>query len=175
MTIPSLRLRQVLLVLSFFACVCFAIGDLHANAPQGTSSAEASIDTQGSEEVEGAGMSGPLPASTEPWYSSQLAWTVGVILVALLAFALSRLLRARLSTAQQEALQGLGSSMVPACITFGPLFMTRIAGTASNDASTTLVFTGVLMLSFGLGTMYSTIESQRRTIAQLRAERETAA
>lgn len=175
MTVPSLRLHQVLLSLCILACMCFAIEELRADAPQGASPTEASIDMQRPDERGGAGISGPPRASAEPWYSSTIAWTIGTILVALLAVALSQLLRKRLSPARQEALRGLGMSMIPACITFGPLFMTRIAGSASNDASNALVFTGVLMLSFGLGMMYSTIESQRRTIAQLRAAREDAA
>jgi hypothetical protein len=62
-------------------------------------------------------------------------------------------------------------AIVPACITFGPLFMTRIAGTARADAGNSLVFAGVAMLAVGLIAMFRIIVAQQKLIERLQADR----
>jgi hypothetical protein len=61
--------------------------------------------------------------------------------------------------------------VVPACITFGPLFMTRIGGTARADVGVGLEFTGVCMLAAGLGVMFNVIVTQQKLIEKLQADR----
>lgn len=63
--------------------------------------------------------------------------------------------------------------LVPACITFGPLFMTRIGGMARSDA-TNLEFTGAVMLSVGLGILFRYLMKLRRQVDELRSLIETA-
>ena len=63
-------------------------------------------------------------------------------------------------------------ALVPACVTFGPLFMTRIAGTARTDA-TYLVGIGVGMLAVGLCVMFRVLVSQTREIEELKHSLET--
>lgn len=57
---------------------------------------------------------------------------------------------------------------VPTCVTFGPLFMTRIAGTAAPRYGDDLVPPGVLMLSLGLVGICRIIASQQRAIRHLK-------
>ncbi len=54
-------------------------------------------------------------------------------------------------------------SIVPACITFGPLFMTRIGGTARADWGDGLAFGGAFMLVAGLVIMFKAIAAQQRS------------
>ena len=58
-------------------------------------------------------------------------------------------------------------AIIPACVTFGPLFMTRIAGTAAPQYGDRLVSTGVLMLSLGLVGICRIIARQQREIRDL--------
>jgi hypothetical protein len=62
-------------------------------------------------------------------------------------------------------------AVTPACITFGPLFMTRIAGTARPDAGNALVFAGVVMLALGLIGMFRMILAQQKLIERLQVDR----
>ena len=55
--------------------------------------------------------------------------------------------------------------IVPACISFGPLFM---SGMRYEDH---LVIAGVLMLSAGLVIMFKTVADQQKLIEKLLAER----
>jgi hypothetical protein len=55
-------------------------------------------------------------------------------------------------------------------VTFGPLFMTRIAGTVSPEKSGGLVFTGVAMLATGLVAMAKIIANQQKVIEKLGAD-----
>lgn len=59
------------------------------------------------------------------------------------------------------------SAIVPACITFGPLFMTRIAGTARPEAGNNVVFAGVFMLVAGLCIMHRKLAMQQKLIEKL--------
>src|SRR4051812_16331611 len=57
---------------------------------------------------------------------------------------------------------------LPACISFGPFFMAGMGGLQSNSWLATMVtLMGVVMVTFGLGIMYSMIFEQRRVIDQL--------
>jgi hypothetical protein len=56
--------------------------------------------------------------------------------------------------------------VVPAGITFGPLFMTNNAGQSVTDVR----FVGVAMLAIALVWMYRTILRQQRQIEQLRQQ-----
>ena len=58
-------------------------------------------------------------------------------------------------------------ALVAPCITFGPLFMTRIAGTARTDAPY-LVEAGVGMLVVGLVVMFRVLVHQSREIEELK-------
>jgi hypothetical protein len=69
----------------------------------------------------------------------------------------------------RPSLSSLLWPFVPACITFGPLFMTKINGTASPEASEHLVSEGTLMLSIGLIGMFLFIQRQQKTIEKLQA------
>jgi hypothetical protein len=60
-------------------------------------------------------------------------------------------------------------AMVPACVTFGPLAMTRIAGSARTEA-TYLEGAGVLMLAAGLCVMFRVITRQTREIEALKRD-----
>ena len=62
-------------------------------------------------------------------------------------------------------------AVVPGCIAFGPLFMTRIAGSAKPEAGDSLVWLGVFMLSVSLGIMFNRIVRQQKLIEKLQAER----
>lgn len=61
-------------------------------------------------------------------------------------------------------------SIVPCCITFGPLFMTRIGGWAAPEGGAWLVPTGVAMLVTGLLTMLTVFEQQQKRIGELQAQ-----
>ena len=58
-------------------------------------------------------------------------------------------------------------AMIPACVTFGPLFMTRIAGTAAPEKGNSLVTTGTFMVSVGLMLMYRTMQKQQKRIREM--------
>lgn len=62
-------------------------------------------------------------------------------------------------------------AIVPVCITFGPLFMTRIAGTARADIGHRLEFSGVMMLAVGLVIIFRVITSQQKLIDRLLSEK----
>ena len=61
-------------------------------------------------------------------------------------------------------------AIVPVCVTFGPLFMTRIAGTTPPDAGNGLVTAGVLMLIAGLVVMFRIVVAQQKVIEKLQSE-----
>jgi hypothetical protein len=61
--------------------------------------------------------------------------------------------------------------IVPACITFGPLFMTRIGGTARADVGNNFVFAGAAMLAVGLIVMFRIIVTQQKLIERLQSDR----
>lgn len=63
------------------------------------------------------------------------------------------------------------TSVIAPCITFGPLFMTRIAGSARADVGNGLVFAGVMMLATGLVLMMRIIASQQKLIEGLKVDR----
>lgn len=50
--------------------------------------------------------------------------------------------------------------LVPACITFGPLFMSRIGGLMDGWIGVSISLFGVFMLSAGLGMMFHLIVQQ---------------
>lgn len=58
-------------------------------------------------------------------------------------------------------------ALVAPCITFGPLFMTRIGGRARTDAPY-LVEAGVGMLIIGLGVMFRMLVQQNHQIEELK-------
>lgn len=60
-------------------------------------------------------------------------------------------------------------SIVPACITFGPLFLTAALMTRLDPSSFELLwyFVGLLMTMFGLGALYRSVNDQRRVINDL--------
>ena len=58
-------------------------------------------------------------------------------------------------------------ALIPACVTFGPLFMTRIAGTAAPQNNNNLVEEGVFMLSIGLIGIFRIISKQQKVIRSL--------
>jgi hypothetical protein len=55
--------------------------------------------------------------------------------------------------------------IIPPCITFGPLFMADIGSNRLTTIMASLM--GALMVSFGLGCMFSMIFEQRKVIEQL--------
>ena len=57
--------------------------------------------------------------------------------------------------------------LIPACITFGPLFLTRIAGTAPAQNGNQLVTEGMVMLTVGLVGMFRIISKQQKRIRAL--------
>ena len=59
--------------------------------------------------------------------------------------------------------------LIPACVTFGPLFMTRIAGSAAPENGNRLVTMGTFMLSIGLAGMFRIIAKQQRDIREFEA------
>lgn len=62
-------------------------------------------------------------------------------------------------------------AFIPACISFGPIAMTRMAGTVSGELSDTLVSVGGFMLMFGLYLMFGLIAKQQIYIEKLEEER----
>lgn len=162
-----LSVRLVLLVLCVSVCACIAFVGPSVAAIQDAANADASgaYDWSNADDSPGAGISGPAPSRSEPWY---LSWYVFI------AFAAAMLLAERLVRGRFPPTKDLIGSVVPACITFGPLFMTRIAGSASPEVGDELVFIGVTMLAVGLGIMFTRIEAQRREIAKLLSERQVA-
>jgi hypothetical protein len=62
-------------------------------------------------------------------------------------------------------------AIVPVCVIFGPLFMTRIGGTVVPETGRTLVMVGVLMLAAGLVVMFRLVLAQQKVIETLQAER----
>jgi hypothetical protein len=60
-------------------------------------------------------------------------------------------------------------AVIPACITFGPLFMTRIVGTAAPQNGNRLLTGGVLMLSIGLIGIFRIISKQQKVIRTMQA------
>jgi hypothetical protein len=60
--------------------------------------------------------------------------------------------------------------IVPACLTFGPLFMTRIAGSASPEIGSGLVLAGVFMLAGGLAILFAVVRGQQKAIEELQAK-----
>jgi hypothetical protein len=59
-------------------------------------------------------------------------------------------------------------SLVPACFSFGPLFLTRINGSARPESAHFLETAGLIMLTFGLLVTFRVITRQQREIAELR-------
>ena len=59
--------------------------------------------------------------------------------------------------------------LIPACVTFGPLFMTRIAETAAPEYGHRLVVSGMLMLVIGLIGIFRIISGQQKMIADLQS------
>jgi hypothetical protein len=169
MTTTRLGLRWALF--ASLLCACVALFSPNRLAGQGDANAGAAMASTPSDANDGAGVSVPAPSQIERWLASPLFW----FLAALAMVAWEALLGRRRSTARSAARPRFGSCIVPACITFGPLFMTNIAGTASPEHGNLIVFTGVIMLSFGLGFMIQTIEHQRRRIEEILEARDGAA
>jgi hypothetical protein len=160
--------RQNLLVLCFLVCVVVALAGPSVAAVQGHASVDAPANDAWQADS-GAGVSGPPPTKSERLFSSSnLPW----LLLPLALAGAALFVRAWTPQSWRGAIGKLAESCVPACITFGPLFMTRIAGTASTQVGDELVFAGVLMLAFGLCVMLSTIQKQQKLIAELRTERQ---
>jgi len=60
-------------------------------------------------------------------------------------------------------------ALIPVCITFGPIFMTRIAGTVAPQYGGHLVMVGVFMLLIGLVGIYRILSKQQKVIHDLQA------
>lgn len=66
-------------------------------------------------------------------------------------------------------MRGLLIAIVPACITFGPLFMTQIGGFASHT-NYPLEALGSLLTMIGLGIMFRILMKQQETIKNLQLQ-----
>jgi hypothetical protein len=58
-------------------------------------------------------------------------------------------------------------SLVPACITFGPLFMTRLGGTSTSKWAPMV---GSFMLAIGLSIVFGVVAQQDKRIKDLQAK-----
>ena len=59
--------------------------------------------------------------------------------------------------------------VIPSCLTFGPLFMTRIANTAPPEETTRLTSYGVCLLVIGLIGIFRILRKQQYAIDKLTA------
>ncbi len=66
-------------------------------------------------------------------------------------------------------------ALIPACICFGPLFMSRIGGLIDGSLGIASVWWGVANLTFGLFMMFELIAGQQAFIEKLRTERQVSA
>ncbi len=69
-------------------------------------------------------------------------------------------------------------ALIPACISFGPLAMSRMAGTIPDDPAygilpTLVVISGVVLLTAGLHLMFRFLMEQNMTIEALQKERDS--
>jgi len=66
-------------------------------------------------------------------------------------------------------------ALIPSCICFGPLFMSRIGGLADGSLGVALCWWGVVTLTFGLYLMFELIAEQQAFIEELRTKRQVSA
>ena len=66
-------------------------------------------------------------------------------------------------------------ALIPGCIGFGPLFISRMGGWAEGTLGTVLSWWGVITLTYGLYLMFELIAEQQTLIEKLKADRQVTA
>lgn len=66
-------------------------------------------------------------------------------------------------------------ALIPSCILFGPLFISRMGGWIDGSLGVALSWWGVATLTYGLYLMFELIAQQQALIEELRTERRDSA
>ncbi len=63
-------------------------------------------------------------------------------------------------------------ALIPSCILFGPLFISRVGGSADGTLGVVLSWWGGITLTYGLYLMFDLLAQQQALIDKLRADRQ---